>query len=98
MRCYSPLNAPLFRSTTSQITPREVAPVTSRNLRGHRGILEHDIASGDDDYNGLLVEGVAVDVLDNDGMFGWVNFVQNEAVNLLFEDDLSQTISFTGAF
>jgi hypothetical protein len=50
-----------------QITPREVAPVTSHNLRGHTGLLEHEISSNDAKYDGMLMEGVAVHVLDNNG-------------------------------
>lgn len=68
--------------------------MTSRNLRGHRGILEHELSSDDLGYDELLIEGVAVDILDND--VGYVNFVQNEAVSLLFEDDLSHSFYFTG--
>ena len=34
--------------------------------------------------------------MDNDGDFGWVNVVQNEAVYLLFEDDPTHTVNFTG--
>ena len=83
-------------SDTFNITPREVAPVTSRNLRGHRGILEHSLSSSDSEYDRLLVEGVAVDILDNDGDFGYVNVVQNEATYVLFEDDSSHSFTFTG--
>jgi len=83
-------------SDTFHITPREVEPVTSRNLRGHRGIIEHEISTNDTGYKEVLVEGVAVDILDNDGDFGYVNFVQNQAVYLLFEDDPVRTLNFTG--
>jgi hypothetical protein len=76
------------------IAPRDVAPVVSKNLRGHRGILEHVISSEDPDYDMLLIQGVAVDVLDNDGEFGYINIVEFEAVHLLTEDG---TGSFTFA-
>jgi hypothetical protein len=46
-----------------------VEPIVSKNLRGNRGILEHDISSVDQEYDDLLIEGVAVTVLDNDGLF-----------------------------
>ena len=70
-------------SDTFIITPREVEPVISKNLRGHRGILEHSVSSGDPDYDGLIVEGVAVDVFDNDGKLGaYVNVIETEAVHL----------------
>jgi len=68
------------------VTPRRVDPVVSKNLRGHRGILEHEISSMDDQYDGLLIQGVAVDVLDNDGTSGYINIVENETVHLLSED------------
>ena len=68
------------------ITPRNVDPVVSKNLRGHRGILEHVISSEDPDYNMLLIEGVAVDVLDNDGGLGYINVVEFEPFHLLTED------------
>ena len=78
------------------VTPRKVDPVISKNLRGHRGILEHTINSTTDElYNGLLVEGVAVDVLDNDGNQGYISFVETEAVHLLFEDDYDEHFFFT---
>ena len=73
-------------SDTFVVTPRDVAPVSSKNLRGHRGILEHVISSGDPDYDKLLIQGVAVDVLDNDGDFGYINIVEFEAEHLLAED------------
>ena len=59
-------------SDTFEICPRDVKPVTSKNLRGHRGILEHTIVStGDSEYDELRIAGVAVDVIDNDGNYGW---------------------------
>jgi hypothetical protein len=82
-----------------EICPREVEPVTSRNLRGHRGILEHEIRSdGDPAYEGLLTEGIAVDIHDNDGDFAFINMVENEAVHLLFEEDSAHSFTFTGKF
>lgn len=89
-------NILLFWVLSLQICPRDVDPVTSRNLRGHRGIVEHEISSGDQEYDGLRIAGVAVDVFDNDGEYGWMAFVANEANYLLFEDDTSHTFTFTG--
>lgn len=41
-----------------EIAPRNVDPVVSKNLRGHRGILEHTVDSVSDvGYDGMLVEG-----------------------------------------
>lgn len=76
------------------ITPQRVDPVVSKNLRGHRGILEHKVSSADPDYDGLAVEGIAVDVLDNDGDSGaYFNVIETEAVHVMDEDDLG-TFSF----
>jgi hypothetical protein len=48
-------------SDTFIITPRTVDPVISKNLRGHRGIIEHAVSSKDDpDYDGLTIRGVQV--------------------------------------
>jgi hypothetical protein len=48
-------------SDTFIITPRTVDPVISKNLRGHRGIIEHSVvAENDSEYNGLVVRGVQV--------------------------------------
>jgi hypothetical protein len=48
-------------SDTFIITPRTVDPVISKNLRGHRGIIEHTVvAENDSEYNGLVVRGVQV--------------------------------------
>ena len=77
-----------------EITPRNVAPVTSKNLRGHRGIIEHTIsAPGDPEYDGLRIRGVAVDILDNDGDYGYVSVVDQEKIHLMSEDG-NGTFSF----
>ena len=69
-----------------EITPRNVAPVTSKNLRGHRGIIEHTISASDDpEYDGLRIRGVAVDILDNDGDYGYVSVVDQEKIHLMSE-------------
>ena len=66
--------------------------VTSKNLRGHRGIIEHTLSCPTEgcEYDGLLVEGVAVNVLDNDfsdtDRFGWVAVVDDTAVHVMNED------------
>lgn len=53
----------------------------SKNLRGHRGIIEHEvISSTDEDYDGLVVRGIQADVLDNDGDYGWVLTVDQGGV------------------
>jgi Ca2+-binding RTX toxin-like protein len=76
------------------VTPRNVEPVASKNLRGHRGILEHAISSNDTDYDKLLIEGVAVEVLDNDGDYGYINIVGFEVFHLLDEEGTA-SFSFT---
>jgi hypothetical protein len=73
-------------SDTFVACPREVEPVVSKNLRGHRGIIEHSISSDDERYDALLVEGVAVEVHDNDGLYGYVNVVEEDTTHVLFED------------
>jgi hypothetical protein len=68
-------------SDTFIITPQTVDPVVSKNLRGHRGIIEHEvISSTDEDYDGLVVRGIQADVLDNDGDYGWVLTVDQGGV------------------
>jgi len=80
-------------SDTIRITPRNVDPVISKNLRGHRGIVEHTVISeNDSSFDGLLLEGVAVNVMDNDS-FGWINIVEKEALHVLSETS-SETFSF----
>jgi len=74
-------------SDTFVITPEgSVGPVISKNLRGHRGILEHYVVSSDPDYMGLKVRGVQCDVLDNDGDFGYVSIVDQGGFHLMTED------------
>lgn len=68
-------------SDTFIITPQTVDPVVSKNLRGHRGIIEHEvISSTDEDYDGLVIRGIQADVLDNDGDYGWVLTVDQGGV------------------
>lgn len=75
-------------SDTFDITPGTVDSVFSKNLRGHRGIIEHTIVSSDDeDYNGLNVRGVEVNILDNDGEFGWIYSVDQGGVHVMTEDN-----------
>ena len=70
-----------------EITPRSVDPMTSKNLRGHRGIIEHVISAPyDPEYDGLRIRGIAVDILDNDGDYGYVSVVDQEDIHLMSED------------
>lgn len=64
-------------SDTFVITPPAIDPVTSQNLRGHRGIIEHEVTSDDPSYAGLTVRGVQCDVLDNDGNYSYVSVVDD---------------------
>lgn len=74
-------------SDTFVITPEDGAgPVISKNLRGHRGILEHSVVSGDPAFTGLKVRGVQCDVLDNDGDYGYVSVVDQGGYHLMTED------------
>jgi len=74
-------------SDTFIVTPQEVEPVISKNLRGHRGIIEHEIVSDDPNYRGLKIRGIQADVLDNDGNFGYVSIVdQTDGFHLMEED------------
>jgi hypothetical protein len=74
-------------SDTFTITPKTVDPVVSKNLRGHRGIIEHKVVSVDDEgYDKLAVRGIEVNVLDNDGQFGWICNVNQEGVHIMTED------------
>jgi hypothetical protein len=74
-------------SDTFVITPEDgVGPVISKNLRGHRGILEHSVVSSDPAYTGLKVRGVECDVLDNDGEYGYVSVVDQGGSHLMTED------------
>ena len=73
-------------SDTFIITPSNIDPVISQNLRGHRGILEHEVISTDPDYTGLKVRGVQCDVLDNDGNYSYVSVVDQEGFHLMSED------------
>jgi hypothetical protein len=73
-------------SDTFIVTPRSVDPVISRNTKGHTGVLEHSISSGDAEYDGLLIEGVAVNVMDNDDL-GYIHVVETSPSYFLTEDD-----------
>ena len=74
-------------SDTFVITPRTVSPVVSKNLRGHRGIIEHTLVSSDDiGYDGLVIAGIEANVMDNDGSFGWVYTVDQGGFHLMTED------------
>jgi hypothetical protein len=73
-------------SDTFSITPESVKPVISKNLRGHRGIVEHRVSSSDPFYKGLKIRGVQCDVMDNDGDFGYVNVADQGGFHLMTED------------
>ncbi len=74
-------------SDTFVLTPEDrVGPVISKNLRGHRGILEHSLVSSDPAYTGLKVRGVQCDVVDNDGDYGYVSIVDQGGSHLMTED------------
>ena len=66
--------------------PSSIDPVISKNLRGHRGIIEHEVVSDDPAYKQLKVRGVQVDVLDNDGNFSYVSVVDQGGFHLMDED------------
>jgi hypothetical protein len=85
-------------SDTFVICPREVDPVVSKNLRGHRGIIEHSIVSGDDGYDGLLVEGIAVQVHDNDGNYSYVTVYEEDTTHVMDEDGTVFTEDGTAAY
>jgi len=56
--------------------------------------VEHSVSSTDADYDGLYVEGVAVNVLDDDGDLGaYINVYETEAVHVISEDG-SDSLSF----
>lgn len=92
---YYPIRACLLvgdlGSDTFIIAPPSIPPVISKNLRGHRGILEHSVSSSIEtsDYTGLLVEGVAVNILDNDGL-GYISVIEDEAVHVITENSDDQ--------
>ena len=73
-------------SDTFVITSGGVEPVVSKNLRGHRGILEHNITSTDPMYTGVKVRGVQCDILDNDGNYGYVSVIDQGGFHLMTED------------
>ena len=56
-------------------TPQTVEPVISKNLRGHRGIIDHTVTSDDPDYDRMPIRGIQADILDNDGNFSYVSVV-----------------------
>lgn len=66
--------------------PSSIDPVISKNLRGHRGIIEHEVVSDDPAYKQLKVRGVQVDVLDNDGNFSYVSVVDQGGFHFMDED------------
>ncbi|CAB9505193.1 Kringle domain [Seminavis robusta] len=82
-------------SDTFLVAPREVLPVISKNTKGHSGVLEHEIASGDEGYNGLLVEGIAVNVMDNDD-FGYIHVIETSASYVLFEVSETEDVNGEG--
>lgn len=76
-------------SDTFKICPREVDPVISKNLRGHRGIIEHSVstdADAKDDYTGLIVEGIPVEIHDNDGEYAYVTVYEKDTTHVMDED------------
>jgi len=82
-------------SDTFILTPQEVEPVISKNLRGHRGIIEHEIVSSTDpEYNGMKVRGVQVDILDNDGNLGYISVVDQTRGFHLMEENGFGSFSF----
>ena len=81
-------------SDTFVIAPDSVEPVVSKNLRGHRGILEHNITSTDPMYIGLKVRGLQCDVLDNDGDYGYMSVVDQGGFHLMTEDGDGSFIFF----
>ena len=80
-------------SDTFVVAPSSIEPVTSKNLRGHRGIIEHDIKSNDTDYDGLKIRGIQCNILDNDGAYGYVNVVNQGGFYVMDEDGVG-TFSF----
>jgi hypothetical protein len=73
---------------------RVIEPVVSRSLGGHTGVLEHEISSDDEEYDGMYARGVAAGVLDNEG--GYVNVhVLTEAVHGLTENVSTDSFTFT---
>jgi Ca2+-binding RTX toxin-like protein len=44
----------------------DVPPVISNDLLGHSGIISHTVESDDPNYDGIKVEGLSVNVADND--------------------------------
>ena len=68
------------------VTPRYVDPVVSRNFRGHRGIIEHELSSADPAYDGLAIRGVQADIMDNDGDLGYIMVVDQKDFHLMTED------------
>ena len=66
-------------------TPRVVEPVVSKNLRGHRGVLEHDVMSDDSSYSQILTQGIAVEVADNDGLYGYF-VIEDNGAHIISED------------
>ena len=76
-------------SDTFTVTPQLLDPVASTNLRGHGGIVEHEISSASDpEYDGLMIRGIHVNVLDNDGDDkGYISVVdQMRGYHLMSED------------
>ena len=73
--------------------------MVSKNLRDHRGILEHSVSSLDPEYDGLYTKGVAVDILNNDGDYGgYVNVVEDERllVGVAISSNKSLKMGFCG--
>lgn len=67
--------------------PRSVDSVISKNLRGHRGIIEHGIVSDDLAYHELKIRGIQANVLDNDGDRGYISVAdQTKGYHLMSED------------
>lgn len=76
-------------SDNVSVSPNSVSPVEARNLRGHRGIIEHAFVSSDDIYyDGLIVRGIEAAVLDNDGDYGWICIVDQVGPHLMTEDSV----------
>lgn len=55
-------------------------PVVSNDLRGHSGIITHDMTSSDARYDGQKVFGVSANVADNDQAFAVITQTQGSTI------------------
>jgi len=65
-------------------------PVVSNDLKGHSGVILHNVESSDTLYDGITVEGISANVADNDEFF--IVVTESGGVSTVTEDIHASTV------